>query len=120
MKHYYEILLALVVSSKEEEIKELLERIEKIMSAEGATIEEVQRLERKEFAYPHRHLQSGYYVNFMIIAAPTAIDKIRQKLTLVEAVTLQNYYRKGSLPIEGQAVKPAKVIKKRKLVEASA
>ncbi len=36
---------------REEEIKEILERLEKLMVAEGAAVEEVQRLERKEFAY---------------------------------------------------------------------
>ena len=55
MKHHYEILLALIVSTKEEEIKELLERLEKIMNAEGATVEQLQRLERKEFSYAHHH-----------------------------------------------------------------
>lgn len=97
MKHYYEILLALnIAGSKEEEVKELLERIEKIMVAEGATVEQVQRLERKEFSYPHDHLKAAYYVNFVVILEPAVVEKIRQKLRLVEEVTLQNYYRKGT------------------------
>ena len=114
MKHYYEILLALKVSSQEEEIKALLERLEKLMVAEGATVEELQRLERKEFAYPHQHLKAGYYVNFVIALEPAAVEKIRQKLTLVEEVLLQNYYRKGSV---NAALKP-KIVRKKKLVAA--
>lgn len=114
MKHYYEILLALKVSSQEEEIKALLERLEKLMVAEGATVEELQRLERKEFAYPHQHLKAGYYVNFVIALESAAVEKIRQKLTLVEEVLLQNYYRKGSVTA---AVKP-KIVRKKKVVAA--
>ena len=114
MKHYYEILLALKVSSQEEEIKALLERLEKLMVAEGATVEELQRLERKEFAYPHQHLKAGYYVNFVIALEPAMVEKIRQKLTLVEEVVLQNYYRKGSVTA---AVKP-KIVRKKKAVAA--
>jgi ribosomal protein S6 len=114
MKHYYEILLALKVGSQEEEIKEILERLEKLMVAEGAAVEEVQRLERKEFAYPHNHLKAGYYVNFVIALEPAAVEKIRQKLTLVEEVVLQNYYRKGSVT----AVAKPKAVRKKKAVVA--
>ncbi len=116
MKHYYEILLALKVSSQEEEIKALLERLEKLMVAEGATVEELQRLERKEFAYPHQHLKAGYYVNFVIALEPAMVEKIRQKLTLVEEVVLQNYYRKGSVT----SVQKPKAVKKKKTVKAVA
>jgi len=110
MKHYYEILLALKVGSQEEEIKALLERLEKLMVAEGATVEEVQRLERKEFSYPHNHLKAAYYVNFVAVLEPATVEKIRQKLTLVEEVTLQNYYRKGSAET---AAKPKKARKQK-------
>lgn len=111
MKHYYEILIALnIAGSKEEEVKELLERIEKIMVAEGATVEELQRLERKEFSYPHNHLKAAYYVNFVVTLEPVAVEKIRQKLALVEEVTLQNYYRKGSTAASDKSKK----IKKKK------
>ncbi len=113
MKHYYEILLALKVGGKEEEVKELLERLEKLMVAEGATVEELQRLDRKEFAYPHRHLNSGYYVNFVVTLEPAMVEKIRQKLALIEEVTLQNYYRKGSVV----TTKP-KAVRKKKAVAA--
>lgn len=97
MRNYYEILLALVVSSNEEEIKALLERLEKTMNSEGAVVEEIQRLDRKEFAYPHRHMNSALYVNFMITADPLSIAKIRHKFTLNEEVTLQNYFQKGKV-----------------------
>jgi ribosomal protein S6 len=99
MRNYYEILLALVVTSHEEEINTLLERLEKIMNSEGAVVEEIQRLDRKEFAYPHRHMSSAFYVNFMITAEPGAIAKIKQKFTLTEEVTLQNYFHKGKVAI---------------------
>lgn len=109
MKHYYEILLALKVGGQEEEIKALLERLEKLMVAEGATVKEVQRMERKEFSYPHNHLKAAYYVNFVAVLEPAVVEKIRHKLTLVEEVTLQNYYRKGS---ETSAQKPKATKKK--------
>jgi len=59
-------------------------------------VEEIQRMERKEFSYPHNHLKAAYYVNVVAVLEPAIVEKIRQKLTLLEEVTLQNYYRKGS------------------------
>lgn len=114
MQHYYEILLALKVSSQEEEIKALLERLEKLMVGEGATVEQVQRLERKEFSYPHNHLKAAYYVNVVAILEPAMVEKIRQKLALIEEVSLQNYYRKGS----AEAAAKPKAARKKKTVAA--
>lgn len=116
MKHHYEILLALIVGSKEEEIKELLERIEKIMNAEGATVEQIQRLERKEFSYTHRHQHSAYYVNFVVSVEAPAIDKIRHKLKLTEEVTLQNYYRKAGAFVPNKQKKLVRAAKEAALV----
>ncbi|MFI0348412.1 MAG: 30S ribosomal protein S6 [Chthoniobacterales bacterium] len=111
MKHHYEILLALIVSSKEEEIKELLERLEQIMNAEGATVEQKQRLERKEFAYEHCHQKSAYYVNFVVNTEPASIEKIRQKLALVGEVTLQNYLRKEGAHVANKVKKATRAAK---------
>ena len=96
MKHYYEILLALnTQGNKEEETKALLEKIEKIITAEKGTVKETQHLGRKEFSYPHRHLKAAYYLNLIAILEPSAVEKIRHKLSLIEEVTLQNYYKKA-------------------------
>jgi ribosomal protein S6 len=112
MTNRYEILLALNAAGKEETNKDLIERLEKAVSSEGAQIEQVQRLERREFAYPHDKLKGAYFVNFVLTAEPSAISKIRTKLTLDEEVVLQNYLRKGTLKANGKARKAAKKIAK--------
>lgn len=108
MKNRYEILLALNVAGKEETIKDLVERLEKSLVAEGASVEQVQRLERREFSYPHDKLKSAYFVNFVATAESGAIAKIRTKLSLDEDVVLQNYLRKGAAKPAGKARKAAK------------
>jgi ribosomal protein S6 len=108
MTNRYEILLALNSAGKEETNKDLIERLEKAILAEGAQIEQVQRLERREFAYPHDKLKSAYFVNLVVTAASGSIDKIRTKLTLDEEVVLQNYLRKGAVKPSGKARKAAK------------
>ena len=91
MKKRYEALLALNTRGKDESAKEIIERLEKDFAAEGVTVEQTQRLERRELAYPHEHLKSAYYVNFIIEAEPATVDKLRAKLKLDDDVALQNY-----------------------------
>ena len=91
MKKRYEALLALNTRGKDESAKEIIERLEKEFAADGIAVEQVQRLERREFAYPHAHLKSAYYVNFIIGADPATLEKLRAKLKLDDDVMLQNY-----------------------------
>jgi len=98
----YEALLALNTRGKEETIKDTIERLENVLKAEGATIEQVQRLEKRELAYETDHLTSAYFVNFVFEAAPTVIEKLRSKLKLDNDILLQNYIKlstkKASVP----------------------
>lgn len=87
----YEALLALDTRGKEDTTKETIERLEKVLAAEGATIEQVQRLEKRELAYESQHTKSAYFVNFIFEAEPATIDKLQKKLKLDDDVLLQNY-----------------------------
>jgi len=87
----YEALLALDTRGKEDTTKETIERLEKVIAAEGAVIEQVQRLEKRELAYESHHTKSAYFVNFIFEAEPSTIDKLQKKLKLDGDVLLQNY-----------------------------
>jgi ribosomal protein S6 len=104
MKQRYEALLALSTRGKEESVKEIIERLEKTITSEGATIEQVQRFEKRELAYPSKHLNNAYFVNFIFQADSQLIDKLRAKLKLDEDVALQNYLR---LPPKREATETA-------------
>jgi small subunit ribosomal protein S6 len=108
MKNRYEILLALSATGKEDTNKDIVERLEKVLATEGAQVEQVQRLERREFAYPHQKLKGAYFVNYIVTADAAAIAKIRTKLTLDEEVVLQNYLRKALPKPAGKARKAAR------------
>jgi small subunit ribosomal protein S6 len=97
----YEALLALDTRGKEDTAKETIERLEKVIAAEGAVIEQVQRLEKRELAYESHHTKSAYFVNFIFEADPTVIDKLQKKLKLDDDVLLQNYLQ---LPAKKKAV----------------
>jgi small subunit ribosomal protein S6 len=99
----YEALLALNTRGKEETIKDTIERLENVLKAEGAAIEQVQRLEKRELAYETDHLTSAYFVNFVFEAAPTVIEKLRSKLKLDNDILLQNYIKMSTKKVSAPA-----------------
>ncbi len=82
MKNRYESLLVLDTQGKEDSAKDIIERLEKDFAKEGADVEQVQRMERREFSYVAGPLNGGYYVNFVFAAEPTALEKLRAKFKL--------------------------------------
>ncbi len=92
----YEALIALNTKGKEETIKDTIERLEKVLQSEGAKIEQVQRLEKRDLSYESNHTKSAYYVNYVFEATPTAIEKVRAKFKLDNDILLQNYIQLSS------------------------
>lgn len=91
MNRKYEALLALNTRGREESAKDIIDRIEKEFIAEGAKVEQVQRLEKRELAYEHKHMSSAYFVNFVFEADPALIDRLKSKFKLDADIMLQNY-----------------------------
>lgn len=89
----YEALLVLNTRGKEESANELIEAIEKQIKAAGAEIEQVQRLEKRHFAYLSQKQTAGYYVNFIVHATPQQITELRAKWKLDPVVHLQHYQK---------------------------
>ena len=93
MTNRYEGLLVLNVKGNDESAKELIERLEKDFSKEGAQIEQVQRLDRRHFSYAAGPLESGYFVNFVFSAEPALIEKLKSKFKLDPDVYRQHYQK---------------------------
>lgn len=89
----YEGLLILNIKGNEDGAKEVIERLEGEFKKDGATVEQVQKMDRRQFTYTAGSLDSGYYVNFIFNAPPAAIDKLRARFTLDEDVYRQHYQR---------------------------
>ena len=109
MKKRYEALLVLNTQGKEDTIKEIVDRLESEFQKEGAQIEQVQKMEKREFSYVAGPLDSGYYVNFVFNADPQLITKLRSKFKLDPEVYRQNYQR-----LAEKKEKPAKKLAKAK------
>jgi small subunit ribosomal protein S6 len=93
MKNRYEALLVLNTQGREDNIKEIVDRLESEFQKEGAEIEQVQKMERRPFSYVAGPLDSGFYVNFVFHADPQLITKLRSKFELDPEVYRQHYQR---------------------------
>jgi small subunit ribosomal protein S6 len=93
MKNRYEGLLVLNTKGNEEGAKEIIERLEKDFTKEGASIETVQRLDRRPFSYVAGDLESGYFVNFIFSAEPKLIERLRGKLKLDQDIYRQHFQK---------------------------
>jgi small subunit ribosomal protein S6 len=109
MKNRYEGLLVLNTKGREESANDIIERLEGEFKKEGATVEQVQRLEKRHFSYVAGALDSGYYVNFVFDADPQAINKLKAKFSLDPDVYRQHYQR---LSIKAAATKKPRTGKK--------
>jgi small subunit ribosomal protein S6 len=93
MKNRYEALLVLNTQGKEDTVKEIIDRLESEFQKEGAQVEQVQKMDKREFSYVAGPLDSGFYVNFVFNADPDLITKLRSKFKLDSEVYRQNYQR---------------------------
>jgi len=94
MKRKYEGIIVLNTQGKEEGVDDIISGISKKMEGEGASLEQIDRLGKKEFAYNARHLAQGYYVNMQFDAEPSSLSKIRDFLKRDDDVFLQYFQKK--------------------------
>ena len=86
MSRKYEGMIVLDTRGNEGSVQDLVSSVSKEMEAEGATLESVEDLGRKQFAYNARKLAAGQYVNVQFEACPDTLEKIQDKLTLNSSV----------------------------------
>ena len=91
MKRNYESVIALNTTGREADVDQLVQEIGREIEEEGGSLEQIEQIGHKEFAYNARKLAGGHYVNYQFEAEPLAIDKIKTRLKLNSAVHLQHY-----------------------------
>jgi small subunit ribosomal protein S6 len=93
MSRKYQGLIVLNTKSLEGSVDDLVTAISKELEAEGAKLEKISQLGRRQFAYNSRHLDAGHYVNFLFQGAPDIVSNIQERLRLNGHVHLQHFHR---------------------------
>ena len=105
MKNRYEALFVLNTQGKEDTVKDIVDRLESEFQKEGAEIEQVQKMDKRQFSYVAGELDSGFYVNFVFHADPQLITKLRSKFKLDPEIYRQNFQR-----LRAEKERPAKKV----------
>lgn len=95
MRNRYEGLLTLDVEGKEQSVQDMIDRITGEFAEEGATVEQTQKMDKRNFAYVAEKLKAGYYVNFIFTAEPSAIANLLKRFKLDDDVFRQHYQKLG-------------------------
>ncbi len=95
MSRKYQGLIVLNTKSLYGTVDELVASVSKEFEAEGAKLDKIAQLGRRQFAYESRHLESGHYVNYTFQGSPDSISKIQSRLRLNGHVHLQHFSRIG-------------------------
>ena len=93
MKNRYEALLVLNAQGKEDTVKDIVDRLESEFQKEGAEIEQVQKMDKRQFSYQAGELDAGHFVNFVFHADSQLITKLRAKFKLDPEVYRQHYQK---------------------------
>jgi len=84
----YEGLFILNTAGKEEGIKDVIDKISSEITAAGARVETVQKMDRKSFMrVADKKYNAGFYVNFIFSAEPSVISQLRTKFATNEEVS---------------------------------
>jgi len=91
-KRKYEGIVVLNLQG-EEGVDDLISSVGQEIEAEGAKLDKIDKLGKREFAYNARKQASGYYVNYYFEAPPETVQKVENRLKLNTDIYLQYYQR---------------------------
>jgi ribosomal protein S6 len=79
----YEGLFILNNTGKEEAIKDIIDAVTADITAAGAKVETVQKMDKRAFSrVADKKYTSGFYVNFIFEAAPATLAQLRSKFAM--------------------------------------
>lgn len=91
MKRNYEGVIVLDTTGRENDVDQLVQEVGREIEAEGGSLEQIEQIGHKDFAYNARKLAGGHYVSYHFEAEPNVIDKMKARLKLNAAVHIQHY-----------------------------
>jgi ribosomal protein S6 len=101
----YEGLFILKHTTKEESMKDIIDKLTADIGFVGGKVETVQKMDKRNFSRvaDKRH-PAGIYVNFIFEAPPTAVAQMRTRLGMNEDV-FRVMFTEASVPVESAPAK---------------
>ncbi len=90
----YELMFIIAQDVAEEKREELINKFKSYVESHGGTIEGVEKVGMKKFAYPINFKNEGYYVIFNITLNPEEVDAMNKLMTITDGIVRQMFVRK--------------------------
>ena len=83
----YEGLFILNTAGKEENVKELIDKVTEEITHSGGKVETVQKMDKRQFSrVADKKYTAGFYVNVIFASEPGAIAQMRSRFAINEDV----------------------------------
>jgi ribosomal protein S6 len=83
----YEALVIINQAVREDQLKDVIDKVSGEITSAGGKVETVQKMDRKPFSrIADRKQTAGFYTNFIFEAPPKALAQLRHKLAANEEV----------------------------------
>ncbi|HEX5949646.1 MAG TPA: 30S ribosomal protein S6 [Actinomycetota bacterium] len=92
----YEVMLILPAEADESVVGQAVERITRVVSADGGAVGNIDRWGRKRLAFEIAKQHEGYYVVVDFAAEPSAITELERTLHLADEVLRLKVVVKGA------------------------
>ena len=93
MSRKYEAMIVLDTKGREDSVENLISQLSREFEQSGAKLTQVDNLGKKKLPYVPRHVEAGWFVNFMFEAEPASLGKLQAKFKLNEIIYQQYYQR---------------------------
>jgi small subunit ribosomal protein S6 len=100
----YEVMLILPAEADEKVVSTAVDRITKVVSADGGEVSDIDRWGRRRFAFEIDHANEGYYAVISFSAEPASQAELDRVLNLADEVIRHKVI---ALPTKGRHAKRA-------------
>ena len=90
----YELMFIISSKVSEEKREELISKFKAYVEAHKGTVDGVDKIGMKKFAYPIDFTNEGYYVIFNMNMEPSEVEAMNKLMTITEGVVRQMFVRK--------------------------
>lgn len=105
MSRKYEAMIVLDTKGKEDSVENLISQLSREFEQSGAKLKQVDNLGKKKFPHAPRHVDAGWYVNFLFEAEPASVEKLQARFRLNENI-YQQYYQLQERPVKSRLQRP--------------
>ena len=90
----YELMFIVAGDVPEEKREELIAKQKAYVEAHKGTVEGIEKMGMKKFAYPINFKNEGFYVLMNIVFSPAEVDAMNKLMTITDGIVRQMFVKK--------------------------